>query len=370
MDYKSRFKPLIPAAPVIHGGPGPGADDLESPAYSSYTDFSVSLNPYPVPESVRDAAARVLHDEVFFSYTERSAESFCKRAAEAHNTRVNRVSAFNGISQAVFFLSYLMLDKTSRVLVCGPAYSEYEACSRMTGAAVETLWSDDRHDFIPDTRHLCSRVAEYQPEILWLCNPNNPTGRLIDAKQMQSIYEACVSAGTLLVIDEAYMNFAAEAKRFSFSGNDCVVLRSMTKDYSLPGLRLGYVIAPAEITTALNAVKPPWSVNAVAAVAGIAAFDSAAEYEQQWKKLLGEKNVLEAGLSELEFRIIPSAANFILCECPGGAADSIRIIDKLLEQKIMVRDCTSFGLPGYIRLGVRTADENRLLVNKLKGALI
>ncbi len=370
MDYRSRFKPLLPAAPVVHGGPGSGADDSDSIAYSSYTDFSVSLNPYPVPESVRAAAVRAFSDEALSSYPERYAESFCKRAAEVHNTEVNRVSAFNGISQAVFFLSHLMLDKTSRVLVSGPAYSEYEACGRMTGAEVENLWPDDRHDFIPDTSHLCSRVAEFQPDILWICNPNNPTGALIDAKQMQSVYEACLSAGTLLVIDEAYMNFAAEKDRFSFKGDDCVVMRSMTKDYSLPGLRLGYICAPAEITAALDAVKPPWSVNAAAAAAGIAAFDAAGEYELQWKKLQQEKTVLEAGLSELGFRIVPSAANFILCECPGGAAGCSRIINKLLEQKIMIRDCTSFGLPGYIRLGVRTAEENLSLVNKLKEALI
>ena len=365
MDYKIRFKPVL-SGPVTHGGPGSEAESAGCGGYGSYTDFSVCVNPFPLPEAVRAAIEAAAAGKGLSAYPERTAESFCLRAAGVHGIEPARVSAFNGVSQAIFVLSLLFLDRSSRVIVSAPAYSEYEACSRMAGAEVERIWPEDRRDFAPGIERICRRVSETRPEILWICNPNNPTGVLIGPGDMSGIYQACLSAGTLLVIDEAYMNFVPEPRRFSFKGADCVILRSMTKDFSLPGLRLGYITAPPEIAAAADKIKPPWSVNSAAAAAGISAFDSMDEYGRQWVRLRQEKSRLERGLGDLGFRTVPSDSNFILFECPGGETGSAKIRTRLLADKILIRDCTSFGLPGYLRAGVLGEENNRRLLEVLK----
>jgi len=141
-----------------------------------------------------------------------------------------------------------------------------------------------------------------------------------------------------------------------------VLLRSMTKDYALAGLRLGYVLTPAEVTEILSKVQPPWSVNAVAQEAGLAALASEDYYRGTWRKLRGLTQALRRSLLELGLEVFPTDANFLLVRVGNGA----QAREELWAHRILVRDCASFGLPEYIRVGTRLEEDNCRLVSCLK----
>jgi histidinol-phosphate/aromatic aminotransferase/cobyric acid decarboxylase-like protein len=143
-----------------------------------------------------------------------------------------------------------------------------------------------------------------------------------------------------------------------------LVLRSMTKDYALAGLRLGYAAGDERLIQALASVRPAWNVNALAQAAGLAALNDEAHQQATLAQLQQEKHFLLAGLSALGFTPVPSKTQFFLIPVPARNATVFR--QNLLPQGILVRDCTSFGLPSYIRISPRTREENLRLLEALK----
>jgi histidinol-phosphate aminotransferase len=194
--------------------------------------------------------------------------------------------------------------------------------------------------------------------VVWLCHPNNPTG---GAARIGQIEELTVHLpGALFVIDEAYIPFApdlASAATLVQTGR-VVVLRSMTKHAGLAGLRLGYAIASERVATVLRRALPPWSVNSLAQVAGMLALSDPAHDEAVRRAVRRSMSHLEGGLRSLGLCPLPTETNFVLVPVADGAA----LTGWLHERRIAVRDCASFGLAEYVRIGVRCIpDQERLL---------
>jgi histidinol-phosphate aminotransferase len=174
------------------------------------------------------------------------------------------------------------------------------------------------------------------------------------------------------VVDEAYRAFVAgpwpseplieRGPGLSPAAGNVVLLRSMTKDHALAGLRLGYALAPPEVVTTLKKVQPSWSVNAAAQVAGLAALSDADHLPETLPKIAEAKAYLVEELTRLGLRVVPSAANFLLVEVGDGQT----LRRKLLSHGLVVRDCTSFGLPEYVRIAARRLEECRQLIKTLR----
>jgi histidinol-phosphate aminotransferase len=189
--------------------------------------------------------------------------------------------------------------------------------------------------------------------VAFICNPNNPTGTLRAAGEIRD--EASAHPDTLFVVDEAYLPFTCAASCLDGGlKENLVVLHSLTKDCAIPGLRLGYAVGPSQVIQSLRSVQPPWSVNAPAQGAGVAALAST----HQMPDLRPAKEFLTSSLSALGLEVLPSETNFFLVHVGNGA----QFRAALLDHDICVRDCASFGLPKHIRIGVRTLPECQQLV--------
>ena len=219
------------------------------------------------------------------------------------------------------------------------------------------------HDeFQLDTAETVKLIRRHRPKGIFICNPNNPTGRYFSRSEFQEILAA--AGDCLVTLDEAYLSFVDSPwSSLEMPGrSNVLVLRSMTKDYAMAGLRLGYGVAAPDIIATLRRVCPPWNVNSPAQRAGIAALRHDHYLERCQRKLKRAKRYLESELSALGLPPLPSEANFFLVDV--GDAGAFR--QSLLQKRMLVRDCSSFGLPHHIRIAPRTLSDCRRLVAAIK----
>jgi len=256
-------------------------------------------------------------------------------------------------------------------LIVGPTFGEYERGSRLMGADFESQTARAEDGFAVDVAAIGAWVAATRPRLVWLCNPNNPTGVYLRRSQLEQLLAACVECGALLVVDEAYLPFVREVDSLVplLATGHLFLLRSMTKDYALAGVRLGYGLGSEEVVTALRKVQAPWSVSAVAQAAGEAALADEAHLERSRAEVWAARTLLVDGLRARGFTVSEPAANFVLAEAPGGWASAAELRAALFERRCVVRDCASFGLPRHIRVGVRTRAECERVLDELATVL-
>ena len=331
---------LLDLPPALHGSAPPSAGAL--------LDFSVSSNPLgPAPRVVAAARAAAIG-----RYPE--SESATLRAAIADRLELppERVVVGNGSAELIWLIALAFLERGDRALVVGPTFSEYERAARLMGAAVTEYRAGSGDEYRPDVRAVCQTILAAQPRVTFVCNPNNPTGSYLTREECETLL--AVTKG-LLVLDEAYVAFAESAwdVRPLLRDDRLVVLRSMTKDHGLPGLRLGYALGSPATVQALQWAQPPWSVNAVAQAAGLAALAEDDHVARGRATALLGKAHLAAGLRALAGGVVPSAANFFLVD----TAEAASLTSMLRREGVYVRDCTSFGLPRHIRLAARPRHE-------------
>lgn len=358
-----RLRPeLVTAEPVFHGGPDIGGFLRRSVDPGSFLDFSTCLNPFPPPKQVLEA----LHAGKIDTYPDSKATLLVDLLSEINNRHREEIICVNGLSQAIFLIAFSLIKKGDPVMVIGPTYGEYEKNSRLMGAKVRTFTLSEKNGFIPVIEDLEQEIQKTAPKVVWLCNPNNPTGVIWDSEDLEKVKHACRKKQSFLIIDEAYMNFTEHRKRGTVAGENIITMRSMTKDFSIPGLRLGYVMAHKQVVSALRKAQPEWSLNAMALAAGTAALGALHEYGSQWERVRALTLELAEGIRGIGYTLFPPEANYILFrdDIRGGIRiDRFRHI--LGEARILVRDCTSFGLHGYIRVGTSTPPNNAALVDNL-----
>ncbi|MGQ9716177.1 MAG: pyridoxal phosphate-dependent aminotransferase [Anaerolineae bacterium] len=343
-----------------HGGPDYARLRDERIAPEEVLDFSVNGNPFSPPASVREALTRV----AISRYPDPEAGLLRERLAALNGVSPAQVRVTSGTAEAIRLLALAYLESGDPALVVGPTFGEYRVSCEIVGAQVYTLHSQEEDRFQPDLDHLVAQIGALRPRLVWLCNPNNPTGVYLTAGQVRALLTACEGAGSLLVLDEAYVNFVASAwdsLRWLDSGH-LVVLRSMTKDFALAGLRLGYVLGSEEVVRALGKVQPPWSVNGAAQAAGLAALDALDDYRDTWRRLHALAEEFRHALLHRGLAVLPSATHFFLVRTGDG--DGTR--EALWRERILVRSCRSFGLPAYIRLATRLPEENKRLLSALE----
>ena len=316
-------------------------------------DFSANLNPWGAPPDVREAIARA----DVSSYPDAEATALRRALAARLGLATDQIIAGNGSSELLWLIGLAFVDPCDRVLIAGPTFGEYERVARLAGAEVAINHARAGNGFRHDARQLGQVVDRWRPKVIFLCNPNNPTGHYLDR---QSVMQLADNAGdSLLVLDEAYAGFVAQPwSPLDLLPRGVLVLRSLTKDYGLAGLRLGYAIGHAEVIAALRKVRPPWNVNAVAQAAGLACLADEAHVAASRRRLAEAKDYLVSELAKLGLRVLSSDTSFFLVEVD----DARQLRARLLRRGLLVRDCHSFGLPRHVRIAARTLPECRQLV--------
>ena len=317
-------------------------------------DFSVNSNPLGPSPRIR-AVWESLRVE---RYPDRDCLTLRAALASRHRLTPAQIQVGNGGTELIWLLAMAYLRPCDTLLVIGPTFGEYAAAGEMMGARLATVNARSKEGFRPDTKRIIALIRRIRPRLTFLCNPNNPTGIYLDRSDVQSLLAACTSG--LLVLDEAYISFVDNAwsSVSLLKTGRLVVLRSMTKDHALAGLRLGYLLAAENVVDIVGRVQPSWSVNAVAQKAGIVTLGEEEYLQHTLAQIAAAKIEFVKQLRQIGLRVWPSSTLFFLVETGDAAATRTG----LLKRGMLVRDCSSFGLPAFVRVSTRRPEENRRLV--------
>lgn len=359
--------PFAETSPVAHGALDPGELAKLGLSAEKVIDFSSSINPYG-PASVVQEAARTANIE---RYPDKECRELRLALAEHLGVDASCISVGSGSAELIDHLARIYLDRGDTALIVGPTFGEYERASRLCGARV--VYENRRvlgTEVVLDLPNLLDTIEREEPRVVWLCNPNNPTGDYLNRASIGRLLEAVDSVNGLLVVDEAYKDLMPAGEPEDLTDllpGPLVLLRSMTKSHALAGLRLGYVLADPDTIRLLSVVRPPWNVGAPAQAAGIAALSDSAldRLENNRRSMVRTAAWLRRELQKLGLEVPPGRANYLLVK----VGDVAWLRQELLVRGLQVRDCTSFGLPEYIRVAVRLPEECRRLVSEV-GALL
>ena len=348
---REREPRMPPEGPGVHGSVTLGELRALGLCPKDVLDFSANINPYGPSPAVRAA----VRDAPFDCYPDRDCLELTAALAEFEGVAPERLLPGNGASELIGLSALAFVKPDRRVLVLGPTYCEYARAAALLGGCVAEWVAREENNFVPEPEQIAGWLEAVRPHVVFLCNPNNPTGAVLPPETIAAW--ARRHPRTLFVVDEAYLPFATGLGS-ALSGENVLVLRSMTKDFGLAGLRLGYAIGDERTIALLRRVQPPWSVNTPAQAAGVAALRDT-PYHQRCLELIAQaKQHLVAGLARLGFAPVPSATHFFLVRVGDGAA----FRTALLRRGVAVRDCASFGLPAYVRIAARRLEENERLL--------
>lgn len=360
---------LATLSPVVHGARDYGELARLGLPPTEVIDFSANSNPYGPHPAVLAAVQAALDPATLAHYPDRDCLALRAAIAAADQTAIDRILPGNGATELIHLLALALVEPGSRHLIIGPTFGQYAHAIRLLGGEV-IQYHPANSEFRFDAEAVAAAVWLWQPDGIWLCNPNNPTGQQWRAAELAHLRAADPAQRAWWVIDESYRYFADTPTLVAgwAEGDNLIILRSLTKDQALAGLRLGYVLAAPAVIAALRAAQPTWSVNTLAQVAGVAALQAPVlAWRQQSLDCLRRHAVeLWARLTELGYTVLPSDTTYTLVAVENAAV----FRRQLLQQEVQVRDCTSFGLPQYVRIAARRPEENERLVAAVKSSLI
>ncbi|MCD6053264.1 MAG: L-threonine-O-3-phosphate decarboxylase [Rubrobacteraceae bacterium] len=324
-------------------------------------DFSQNINPLGAPSNALEAARRALYEDSG-RYPDLEYIGLREALAAYLGVGAEMVVPTNGGAEALF-LAARAAATGGRALVLEPTFSEYAAAARASGMEpvrrVARRREEEGFGWDPTSYRDLEGVS-----VVFLCNPNNPTGDMLGRDEVLEVAACVEEAGAVLVVDEAFADFVPEISVTDMVDRGLWVARSLTKFFAIPGLRLGCLLC--DDAGRVQALQPSWPVNAVAAAAGIAAVRERGFAEASIAELARLREDLFGALDAIPgLRPFPGAANFLLVRGPDG------LPERLARRSVLVRGCGPFyGLgPEYFRVAVRSAEENGRLVAAIKEEL-
>lgn len=326
-------------------------------------DFSVNTNPLGMPEKVIETAkAAVVCAEKYPDYSNRR---LCNALGDAYGVPGKYIICANGAAALIYELLWAIRPKNAMVAV--PTFLEYENALKAVKAEVWYHFLDETRGFAPGESLLLD-IQEKKPEVLFLCNPNNPTGRLIPQNFLEKVLAVCEENKTRLVLDESFLGFTKgeSAAGYLKEHKGLFLIGGFTKLFCMPGLRSGYGICwDEDFLERIHSSRQDWNLTTVSQEASIVALGEHKYMEETKKLIWQEREFLVKGLQKLGIRVYDSDANFLLFFCEKD------LYAGCLARKILIRDCSNFtGLKkGFWRIAVRTHEENKKLLNVL-GELI
>ena len=344
----------------IHGGDWAG---YETEYGSLPLDFSANVSPLGLPDGVHEAAVQALRE------ADRYPDPLCRmlraRLAERHGVPAEQIVCGNGAADLIFRICRVLRPK--RALLTAPDFGEYEQALREENCEIRSVIRKESEDFLLRWEALEENIRG--AELLFLSNPNNPTGLVTGREEMRKILKLCRDEGCVPVIDECFLDFTEFSDLESLVPDleqhpELVILRAFTKTYAMAGLRLGYALCGSEaFAERLQSAGQPWPVSNVAQAAGIAALQDE-DYVNRLRALISaERPRMIRALKALGMRVISGEANYLLFCCEDGALG-----EKLRKLGILIRDCRNYdGLTeGWYRIAIRTEAENKRLLQALR----
>ena len=325
-------------------------------------DFSANVSPLGLPDGVREAARQALQD------ADRYPDPLCRtlrtRLAERHGIPAAQIVCGNGAADLIFRICRVLRPK--KALLTAPDFGEYKRALREENCEIRTVTRRESEGFLLHREDLAGSI--HGAELLFLSNPNNPTGLVTGREEMRKILKLCSNEHCVPVIDECFLDFTEGSEAQSLipdleQNPELVILRAFTKTYAMAGLRLGYALCGSlRFAEQLQSAGQPWPVSNVAQAAGIAALQEE-DYVNRLRALISEEGPrMIRALTALGLRVIPGKANYLLFCC-----EDKELGEKLRKRGILIRDCRNYdGLSeGWYRIAIRTEAENKRLLQAL-----
>lgn len=338
----------------------------------AYIDYSVNIPPLAYEETFK----RLLISEIdhLFNYPEINGASLCKSLAKQNQLAEGQIILGNGATELIYL--YARTFKYENVMIIEPTFTEYRRAFDLTETTIHTFELDKENQFHLEAKSLVKAIKATQSDCLILCNPNNPTGQLYDLCDLEWVLNECPKLNILIdesfieFVDKEYQLASANFMNVSHRMDRIMRLRSMTKIYAIPGLRLGYAIGGQEAIAKMMAFKEPWTINQMALAAGIHLVEESSYDQVIYEWCQAERLYMKEALLKMKaIEVYEGQANFLLIKVEEALNPLFR--KQLKADKIYLRTCVDFkGLnENYYRIALKQHEENAFLINKLKEIL-
>jgi len=352
-----------------HGGDLRSAAEIYGIEEGKLIDYSSNMNPLGPPSSFKGVIEN--YWESITTYPDPAQRDLLQAIANKHGVDCSNIIAGNGAAELIqLVVRYI---KPGKAAIFVPSFVEYEQAIQKHGCSCVHIETYAEQGFIPTMSQLQATIEKEQPVLVMLGYPNNPTGTLLPKEQLQYL----LKSGLYVVIDEAFLDFHPDEEELSTISSLATyerlfVVRSMTKFYSIPGIRLGYLLAHAKHISALKALQVPWSVNSLAQQLGVEAL-SQQQFAEQTKNWLKEEIPwFSHELQKLGLKPFPTVTNYILVQLSSELRLTSKELQQLMgERGILIRDGGKFrGLDNsYIRLAIKDRGSNESLIHTLQEVL-
>ena len=332
----------------------------EQPTDPAVIKINTNENPYPPSPAVM-AAVRAVPEEHLRRYPNPTSKPFRCAAAKLFGVTADMVICSNGMDELLRMLIQACCDATRPLGYPTPTYTLYSVLAETIGAPVRAV------PFPADFSLPVEQLAATDARLFLVVNPNAPTGTFAPIDEIARL-AGKVQGRAIVGVDEAYVNFAKDnAVRLVKQFENVIVLRTLSKGYSLAGLRFGFAIAPEPIIAMLNKVKDSYNLDAVAIAAATAAITDNAYAQATWQKVIDERDRLVPRLRDLGFDVLPSESNFLLATAPKPGAEAI--YKGLKERNILIRWWSTPGLSDRVRITVGTPQQNAKLLQAMQAII-
>lgn len=344
----------------LHGG-----DIYRNP---NMIDFSANINPLGMPDCVREAAKKGI--DFSQSYPDVECSTLRKKISQRFDVAYEEIICGNGAADLIFTLVRAITPK--KALLLAPTFAEYEQALESVGCAIHyyNLKEEEKfllgNEYIKEFYDKISQGISY--DMIFLCNPNNPTGQPIEYSLLYSIVKTCRKVGCMVVLDECFVDFLEEPETYSMISQitkfpNLFILKAFTKMYAMAGIRLGYgFTSDLSLIQKMRAASQPWNVSIPAQMAGMAALDLV-DYEEKTRVYVrNEKRFLLEGLEPYVKKIYGTSGNYIFFQARED------LYEQLKKKNILIRDCSNYRnlQKGFYRIAVRTREENKIFLEALR----
>lgn len=355
---------LAPRLDRTHGGNVDAWARSSGVEVGELLDFSASINPLGPPSSAREAFVESYAE--ILRYPDPYGDKLKEALAERHGLSPTEVLLGNGSTQLIYLLCAALRPRNA--LIVGPAFSEYANALTLIGAKVASFNLSPDNSFQFSTKRL-SAAWDKDCDIVFLATPNSVTGQMIPKVEIEKVAHIALARKTIVVIDEAFVDFVeTESIKALVRRNPyLIVLRSLTKYYALPGLRLGYLLGETGRVAELAAYQEPWSINGPALNVALASLKDSSFATKTERWLERERKFLFERLTALEgLHPLASRTNFLLVKIERSHGDALRLRSFLLQKNILIRACDTFGLGvNYFRIAIKQRKDNQRLLAAL-----
>ncbi len=354
-----------------HGG---NLSSLEKFLNRKILDFSSNINPYTLPY-IKNFFQKNTNSiaEIISKYPDPEAKELTQKLAEYWDITPENILCGNGATELIYLVPKALNLKHALILI--PTFSEYERALKLINAKISFYLLEESKNFVPDWENLINFLkSQNSIDSIFICNPNNPTGNLIlDLEKIQKL----LSLNAFAIIDESFMDFLYKEKKYTAIKltqiyQNLIIIRSFTKFFGIPGLRLGYLISHPKTINKIKNFLMPWNVNGLAQALANYLLEYKIQIDETKKIIAKEKGkFLNYFASSKIFKAFSSVTNFLLIKINTPYINSEALTQKFLKNSILIRDCKNFrGLNNkFFRIAIKTSEENTLFLKILENIL-